>query len=78
MPKNDTAAVSERTVFAERLVQAMGDDGRTVQRFADDIGLTKRTLVRWRTGVTEPSGRDLVRLSAALGIAPEWFYGEDL
>lgn len=62
----------ERTGFAARLDEALSDT--TSEAFARRIDVSLRTVQRWRSGDTEPSGSDLVSLALALGRDPSWFY----
>lgn len=58
--------------FAEKLNEALA--GTTSESFARRIDRTLRTVQRWRSGGSEPSGSDLVLIARALERDPSWFY----
>jgi transcriptional regulator with XRE-family HTH domain len=63
---------SSGSSFAEKLNEALA--GTTSESFARRIDRTLRTVQRWRSGATEPSGSDLVLIARTLGRDPSWFY----
>jgi len=67
----------QHTGFAAKLRQALAEDELGAERFARDIDKTLRTVQRWRSGESEPSGADLVLIARSLDRDPSWFY-EDL
>ena len=58
--------------FAQRLNDALV--GTTSEAFARRIDRTLRTVQRWRSGESEPSGADLVLIARELGIDPAALY----
>jgi transcriptional regulator with XRE-family HTH domain len=65
----------ERTGFAAKLNLALA--GTTSESFARRIDRTLRTVQRWRSGATEPSGADLVLIARELDRDPSWFYEDE-
>jgi transcriptional regulator with XRE-family HTH domain len=63
--------------FKGRLVAAQEDANLSTEALARQVGVGLRVAQRWRSGETEPSGRNLVRIAAALDRHPAWFFTED-
>lgn len=75
MSRHATRQVSSRTGFAARFHEALGE--QTAESFARELGLTLRTVQRWRGGEGEPTAATLIRVAAALGREPAWFYTDE-
>lgn len=75
MSRSATRQVVQRSGFARRFHQAL--DGRTSEEFARELGVTLRTVQRWRSGEGEPRAAELIRLAELLGRDPAWFYADD-
>lgn len=69
---NPTTVQPRRTGFALRLHEALGDT--TSEAFARRIDRSLRTVQRWRSGESKPTGSDLVLIAKALGRDPAWFF----
>jgi transcriptional regulator with XRE-family HTH domain len=75
MSRRATRQVSSREGFALRFHEAL--DGRTSEAFARELGVTLRTVQRWRNGEGEPTAAVLIRLAALLERDPGWFYDKE-
>lgn len=51
---------------------ALSDRALNVTEFARLVGRSRRTIFNWRTGRTEPSPRDVIRIAELLEVAPEF------
>jgi transcriptional regulator with XRE-family HTH domain len=74
MSRSATRQVLQRAGFAAKLHEALGE--RTSEDFARELGVTLRTVQRWRSGEGEPRAAELVRLAELLGRDPAWFYAD--
>jgi transcriptional regulator with XRE-family HTH domain len=77
MSRRSTRHLPERDGFAARFHEALVARQITSENFAREIDKTLRTVQRWRSGDSEPSGADLVLIASALGRDPSWFYEPD-
>lgn len=59
-------------IFAQRLNEAL--NGTTSEAFARRIGVTLRTVQRWRADEGQPTASTLMLISDALGREPSWFF----
>lgn len=59
-------------IFALRLNQALGST--TSEAFARQIDKSWRTVQRWRSDHSKPSGADLVLVAQTLNRDPAWFF----
>lgn len=75
MSRNATRQVG-RSGFAQRFHEALG--ARTSEDFARELGVTLRTVQRWRGGEGEPQAAQLIRIAELLGREPAWFYSESV
>lgn len=59
--------------------EALGKPHRpmTQERFAELIGVSKRSPGRWENGPTSPRMKQLVRISEATGRPIGWFFHDD-
>lgn len=62
--------------FSTRLMAAQERAGLTTEALARQLDVTVRVVQKWRSGETEPGGRNLVRLAAVLRVRPESFYDD--
>lgn len=60
--------------FRERLIEAQRAAEINTETLARQVGVGLRVVQRWRSGDTEPAGRNLVRLAAVLRRDPAWFF----
>lgn len=67
-----TSGAAAQGIFARRLNEALA--GTTSESFARLIDRSLRTVQRWRSGESEPSGSDLVLIARHLRRDPSWFY----
>jgi DNA-binding transcriptional regulator YiaG len=72
MSRQVNTTSSGAIAFCDRLNEALA--GTTSESFARRIDRTLRTVQRWRSGDTEPSGADLVLIARELDRDPSWFY----
>jgi transcriptional regulator with XRE-family HTH domain len=75
MSRHATRQVRTRTGFALRFHEALA--GRTSEDFARELGVTLRTVQRWRNGEGEPTAAVLIRLAVLLDRDPSWFYEKE-
>ena len=62
----------------ERITARRKELGLAQQKLADMVGKSHVTVYRWETGDTEPKGKNLFALSAALKCSPAWLlYGDE-
>jgi phage repressor protein C with HTH and peptisase S24 domain len=67
-----TLPVHFMSLVAENIKLARG--GLSQEDFAKQLGVAKRTVVRWEKGETAPTSDDLLNISKVTGKAPEWFF----
>jgi len=55
--------------------KAVEVSGRSVQEFADEIGVSRNTVSRWINGARVPSRAQLMAISIVSGVPLEWLEG---
>lgn len=66
------------TTLHERITARRKDLGYTQQKLADMVGKSHVTIYKWEMGDTEPKGKNLFALSAALKCSPTWLmFGDE-
>ena len=57
--------------FSEKLRQLRTENGITQSQLADETGITKRSVIKYELGETEPKPRILNRIAGYFGIDPD-------
>lgn len=78
MQATSTVPASTASSFPARLVAAQERVGIGTEALARRLDLSVRVVQKWRSGETEPNGRNLVRLAGELGVRPESLFGDDI
>lgn len=60
--------------FAANLNSALRERDQTSESFAREIDVTLRTVQRWRSGDSQPSGHQAVLVARTLGLTVEQMY----
>ena len=55
---------------------ARTERGLTVDALAAAIGVSPRLVQKWQQGRTKPRYENLLKLAAALGYEPAWFWAD--
>ena len=64
--------------FAEKIRRLRHDLGWTQERVANEIGITKRSIVKYEKGQTYPRDRDVIgRLARVFGVETNYLMTED-
>lgn len=63
--------------LAERLAEALEDEGLTLVALSDATGFSQSNLSRIARGKVDPSVRTVVKLAEALGVTVDWLVGLD-
>lgn len=65
------------SVFQRNFRDKLAHVGITQKAFAERLGVTQHTIVRWKHGNNIPRGKMLERLCEALGVSVDWMLGKD-
>lgn len=64
-------------LFGSRLASVMKRRKVTVAKMAQIIGVSRHTVMRWRSGEIIPSGYDMTRMAEYLDTSGRWLMGFD-
>lgn len=63
--------------FPIRLLEARGRKSLSQQELADAIGVSRKSMSRYESGLTLPRAGVLLRMSEVLGVDPGWLTGAE-
>jgi len=62
-------------LFAERLNQAISDNGISARNLAKDSGINETNISRYRRGYAIPARGKIIKLASVLRVSPQWLLG---
>lgn len=60
-----------------RIKQIREEKGVSQRQLAEIVGVSAVTVLNWENGIYDPSAKDLVKLSRALGVSIDYLVGND-
>lgn len=60
-----------------RIKQIREEKGVSQRQLAEIVGVSAVTVPNWENGIYDPSAKDLIKLSGALGVSIDYLVGND-
>ena len=60
-----------------RIKQIREEKGVSQRQLAEIVGVSAVTVLNWENGIYDPSAKDLIKLSGALGVSIDYLVGND-